>query len=417
VVAVRPLQIEELAEVLAVDFDDAEEIPKLNASWRWENQEQALLSSCSSLIAIVDVGDSRVVQFSHFSVKEFLTSPRLSTSSRDVSRYYVALELAHVVLAQACLGVLLSLDGRVIAGDIGSRSPLAGYASQYWVGHARFENASSRVGKAMEYLFDPDKPQFAAWLQLYDIDNMLTTSPLSMFKVSKRSGATPLYYAVRCGFQDLAKHLIDRHPQHVNSNGGSLVTPIVAALAGGYFQLSQLLFERGADVDVRGHNEHTSLWVVSQRGHLEIAQWLLSRSADPNSRSKEGRWTPLHSAAYGGQPEVARILLQHNADKNAQDRMGLTPLHFASEYGRPRVSRLLLEHGADVDARDEHRSTPLHLAIQYRKLEVVRLLIEHGANVDAQDDEGKTALQLALAEGHHEISKLLSDHGSKSEVT
>src|SRR5260221_5070235 len=90
VVAIRPLRVSELAEVLAVDFDDAEGVPRLNASWRWEDQEQALLSSCSSLISIVDYSDdddddstdddhrdhdSQVVQFSHFSVKEFLTSP------------------------------------------------------------------------------------------------------------------------------------------------------------------------------------------------------------------------------------------------------------------------------------------------------------------------------------------------------
>src|SRR5712691_6866268 len=80
VVAIRPLRVDELAEVLAVDFDDAEGTPKLNSSWRWEDQEQALLSSCSSLISIVDYSDddggdhrdhdSRAVQFSHFSIKE-----------------------------------------------------------------------------------------------------------------------------------------------------------------------------------------------------------------------------------------------------------------------------------------------------------------------------------------------------------
>jgi hypothetical protein len=63
VVAIRPLQVEELAELIAFDFNDAEGIPKLNASWRWEDQEQALLSSCSGLIAIVDAEDSRVVPF------------------------------------------------------------------------------------------------------------------------------------------------------------------------------------------------------------------------------------------------------------------------------------------------------------------------------------------------------------------
>ena len=53
VVAIRPLRVEELAEVLAVDFDDKEGIAKLNPDWRWGDEEQALLSSCSSLIAIV----------------------------------------------------------------------------------------------------------------------------------------------------------------------------------------------------------------------------------------------------------------------------------------------------------------------------------------------------------------------------
>jgi hypothetical protein len=56
-VAIRPLQVEELAEVLAIDFDNAE-IPKLNPSWQWEDQERALFMSCSSLIAIVRTGHS-----------------------------------------------------------------------------------------------------------------------------------------------------------------------------------------------------------------------------------------------------------------------------------------------------------------------------------------------------------------------
>jgi hypothetical protein len=44
VVASRPLQVEELAEVLAFDLSTGG-IPKLNADWRWENQEQAVLVS------------------------------------------------------------------------------------------------------------------------------------------------------------------------------------------------------------------------------------------------------------------------------------------------------------------------------------------------------------------------------------
>jgi hypothetical protein len=113
VVAVRPLRVEELAEVLAVDFDDAEGIPRLKPDWRWEEQELALLSACSSLIAIVQAGGSRVVQFSHFSVKEFLTSPRLATAGGEVSNYHIDSEPAHTILAQACLGVLLQIQADI----------------------------------------------------------------------------------------------------------------------------------------------------------------------------------------------------------------------------------------------------------------------------------------------------------------
>ncbi|KAH9963654.1 hypothetical protein BJV74DRAFT_799719 [Russula compacta] len=87
-VAVRPLHVSELAEVLAVDFGGTGGIPKLKEDLRWEDQEQAVLTACSTLIAVIDDEDSRVVQFSHFSVKEFLTSDRLATSKVDGSRYH-----------------------------------------------------------------------------------------------------------------------------------------------------------------------------------------------------------------------------------------------------------------------------------------------------------------------------------------
>ncbi len=158
--------MEELAEILAVDFDDAEGIPKLNTSWRWEDQEQALLSSCSSLIAIVDAEDSRVVQFSHFSVKEFLTSSRLANPSEDVSHYYVDLEPAHTVLAETCLSILLQVDDHIGEDDLEQIFPLARYAAEYWVSHAQFKDVSTHLRKGMEDLFDSYKPHFLAWLQV-----------------------------------------------------------------------------------------------------------------------------------------------------------------------------------------------------------------------------------------------------------
>src|ERR1700727_1950832 len=154
-VAARPLRVEELAELLAFDFQATSErgIPTLREDWRWNDQEEAVLSTCSSLITIVRNGKSRVVQFSHFSVKEYLTSPRLAQSRGDVSRFHIDLNAAHTILAQACLGTLLRLDEHT--NSTGSKGlPLAAYAAQHWVEHARFEGVSSRVRDGMDDLFD-----------------------------------------------------------------------------------------------------------------------------------------------------------------------------------------------------------------------------------------------------------------------
>src|SRR5260221_10358261 len=74
-VASRPLRVEELAEILAFNFD-AGPIPKFHVDCRLEDPVEAVLSICSTLLSLVNVENSRVVQFGHFSVTEDLTSTR-----------------------------------------------------------------------------------------------------------------------------------------------------------------------------------------------------------------------------------------------------------------------------------------------------------------------------------------------------
>jgi hypothetical protein len=151
VVAIRPLRVAELAEVLAVDLDDSEGIPRLNADWRWGNQEQALLIACLSLIAIVEAGDSLVVQFSHFSVKEFLTSSRLATASGEDSAYRIDLENAHTILAQARLCGLLQTHDEIDGSTSEFKDhPLVRYAAEHWTTRAQFGEVSSRLKNGME---------------------------------------------------------------------------------------------------------------------------------------------------------------------------------------------------------------------------------------------------------------------------
>ena len=386
-VAVRPLRVEELAGVLAVKLDDAKGIPRLNPDGRWEDQERVIVSACSSLIVIVeafvDFAFSRVVQFSHFSVREFLTSPRLATASRQVSNYHVGLEPAHTILALACLGVLLEVQDNV-EGHTAVDHPLAQYAAEHWTTHAQFGEVSSHLQKGMEYLFDPGKPHFRVWLRIYDIDTGLR--PVSTFNIltpSSKSTAAPLYYAALYGFHDLVKHLIIKYPQDVNADGGRYMKPLVAALAGEHFQTADLLHHNGAN---------------------------------PGVQCSYGKRTPLHSAANHQNFEVVQKLIEYDADIHAEDDTGWTPLHWASRghhFKNGSVVRLLLEHGANVHARSSGGWTPLYVASFNGALEVVRLLLEHGADVEAKNNEGKTALQEAAGRRRDEVVKLLREHGAK----
>jgi Ankyrin repeats (3 copies) len=434
VVATRPLRVEELGEVLAVNFDSGEGIPKLNPDWRWEDQEEALQAACSSLVAIVDTGKSRVVQFSHFSVKEFLTSPRLADSSPDVSRYHISLEPAHKTLAQSCLGVLLRLPVNHLAYEDKADSeykdkfmdgfPLVEYAARYWVYHAQFGNVSSGIWKGLQLLFDPTKLHFSAWVRFYDIDTRPHHDSFfynfsNLYIPRGLASHLHIYYAALCGFRDLAEDLIVRHLQDVNTRGGWHRIPLVAALAGKHFHVAQILYDHGAKVDIRDSYGETPLHAISMHGDPEIMQWLLRHGADTDIQAKNG-FTPLHVAAVWGRFEAAQLLAKHNADVKIKNLDGETQLHVASRNGHPDVVRLLLVYGADMNARSNDGSTPLHQASQRRwnggalegKFAVACLLVEHGADIRAIDNSGRTAFHVA-DQDHEEMIKLLSEHVSK----
>ena len=372
-VAVHPLRIEELAEVLAVDFD-AEGTPMLNPDWRWADQEKAVMSACSSLITIINDGDSRVVHFSHFSVKEYLMSNRLLESNEDVSCYHIQLEPAHTILAQACLGVLLRLDDSVDRDSIQS-FPLARYAAQYWVKHAQFGNVATRIEDGMDCLFDADEPHFSTWLWIYDEDGHSSTPGMRPSQLK----TAPLYYAGLFGFYDLAKRLLEKHPEDITARGGYHGTPLHASASAGHAGVSALLIDHLPDVDIRGIWNQTPLHRAARQGHLEIGRQLLGRGANVNAQDDSG-WTPLHSAAIHGQVEFARMLLDHKAAVDAANKYGMRPLHLASVRRQVGVMRLLLKRGANPHARDSVGSTPCELASRssYRKREIVQLLSEYG---------------------------------------
>jgi ankyrin repeat protein len=406
-VAIRPLSVAELAELLAFEFDAAKGgIPNLNAGWRWEDHEQAVLATCSSLITIVPATfGSPVVHFSHFSVKEFLMSDRLSMSTKDISRYHIVLEDANTLVARACLGVLL----RDPVDEIGvSTAPLARYAAERWVTHAKVKNVASRIRDGMESLFDPVRPYFSAWVRLHDVHSVIYTG--TGVELEIQPGAEPLYYAAYCGFHEIVEHLALKYPQYANAIGGGAGTALHTASHAGHVEVVRSLLKCGVDVDARGRWGRSPLQSAIQ-GHLNVVQCLLDHGADANFQDDD-HMTPLALAALRGQLEIVRVLLGQNVDVNSQCKDGLTPMHYIFLYGNsegdyPQVVRLLLEDGADPNVQDNKRRTPLHLMYVSEdsselevlsskgwpspwRREVARILSEYGADIEAEDEEGRT---------------------------
>jgi ankyrin repeat protein len=413
VVAIRPLRVEELAELFAIEFD-AIAGPNLKEGWRPENPEDAVLSACSTLIAVIENNGSKIVQFCHFSVKEFLTSDRLQTSEMgNIRHYHVLLDAAHTILARACLAVLLQLDETVDKNRL-ETYPLAFYAAQHWVDHAKYEDVASRCQDAIEELFNPNKPYLAAWTWIHDVNSYEVRNTIHVLNERPtRPGATALYYAVLCGFSGLANYLITTHAEHVNAKCGNHGTPLHAASYEGHLDVARLLLAHGVDVNMADKYLRTPLCSAYDGGHLDVMRLLLDHGADVNVRYNFARLL-LDDASFHGRADVVHLLLQHNADVNTGNISNETPLHSASRMGQAKVAQLLLEHGAVINAQSDSYNTPLYQASEFGRPEVVQVLLEHGADVHIRGEKW-TPFQVATLNGHVEVAQLLLEHGAEKE--
>ncbi len=408
-VSIRPLRVEELAEIFAVQLDAT--APTLLAEdSRSRNMEWAVLSACSSLITTIDQGGNRVIQFAHLSVKEFLTSERLAQAEDHLSSYHILSEPAHTLIARASLSVLLQLDDKIDRDTIG-RFPLAPYAARHWVEHAQFRDVSSHIKELMECLFDPERPHFAAWVWLYDIDRYWT-KPMSTINPTQPE-AVPLYHASLCGFRGLVEHLINTDSGQVNIRGGSHTTPLHAASVKGHLEVASLLLESGADPNSRDHLGRVPLHRVSQGGQLvtlesslEIARLLVNCGAKANVTDNDQCDTPLHAAARSGYRDIVELLVGSGTSLDVRNKIHQTPLHLACGNGRLDASRLLIERGSDINSRDDDGFIPLHTASRFGHVEAARLLLDCGSDVNACEAKSGTPLHIASRFGYLDLAGL-----------
>lgn len=158
----------------------------------------------------------------------------------------------------------------------------------------------------------------------------------------------------------------------------------------------RILQQRGVDIETLDPMMRSAL--MERVGHGDVAgtRLLLQNGANPNGNDQVRGMRPLIMAAYEGNVDIVKLLLQYGANIEIMDHAAITPVQWASKNNQFEMVQLLLSSGADVNTAEGSDVTMVHAAIMNQRVEMLDLLLKNGANVNAQDDSGQTPLMFTV---------------------
>lgn len=168
--------------------------------------------------------------------------------------------------------------------------------------------------------------------------------------------------------------------------------------------------------NVRNEDSFTPLHFAAYSGNPGLAEALLSAGAENNPKaSVENRsWTPIHYASQFGHAEIVELLINSGVDQETLTGFGLTPLVVGAEFGNLNVVEMMLRLGANKDAQtieDNHCMTALHYAAVGNFRDVAITLLRAGVNRSKPTSSGLSALDLAIQSDHSDMVGLLLSWG------
>ncbi len=194
--------------------------------------------------------------------------------------------------------------------------------------------------------------------------------------------------------------------------------PLFNAVASGNIEEVKNLLQGGANINMRLRElaGQTPLITALFENQIEVAEFLIDSGADISISRADGQ-TALMTAAYLGQAAIVEKLVSSGADVNTVKEGGFTPLLIGAEGGSTEVCRILLEAGADTEAVSEGGWTTLMRACYDENIELVGLLIDYGTDVNYQEpNEHMTALMFGAMYNNIFIVKILIAEGADLNV-
>jgi ankyrin repeat protein len=188
-----------------------------------------------------------------------------------------------------------------------------------------------------------------------------------------------------------------------------LVLTVCNSDSGSFLQWSRVHWHLSRN---RSDEKHSQLVIASFLGHDAVVQLLLDEDANVNAQGGD-HGNALQAASVGGHTQVVKMLLDKGAKVNAQGGDYGNALQAASIGGHTQVVKMLLDKGANVNAQGGDYGNALQAASEGGHLQVVMMLLEAGAEVNVRSRFHSNALQAAMSRGHTQVVKILLNKGAK----
>lgn len=368
VYATRPLLLEEVAEIIAIDTVESQFDPENRLS-----DPRDLLTICSTLITTVtlktekDVGESdssdvpesenvhvkTEIYLAHFSIKEYLTSDRIQTKPNF---QYDVRSTAQDEITQACLIYLLYFQDNGLGDGNLHTFPLFNYAATQWCEHYRLAKESISLTTLAMELFEG--PAFLVWT-MYRSEKPKTVNP-------------PLQYACQEGLKPVVALLLDKwtnedaeatayyrntdlapdvsfafmeHYDNVKARKGFLNDSLKLACRGGYRDTVACLLDKQADVDAVGYCD--AVQVALRAGFEDIVALILGTVSKKNLAG-EAYMDVLRSASATGNREIISYLLDKDLVVDVYGSAYANAIGTASRNGHLSIVDLLLKGRGDI---------------------------------------------------------------------
>ncbi|VDZ85204.1 ankyrin repeat domain-containing protein [Kluyvera intermedia] len=165
-----------------------------------------------------------------------------------------------------------------------------------------------------------------------------------------RQGQTAITLASLNKKYDCVATLIDAGAD-INKQDHTCLNPFLICCLNNDLTLLRLIIPARPDLNRLTRFGGVGLTPACEKGHLDIVQELLHRTAINLNHTNFVGWTPLLEAIVlndGGETQqaIVALLLEHGASPHMTDKYGKTPLELAREKGFEEIAQLLIAAGA-----------------------------------------------------------------------